>query len=312
MCLGFGIFLNCIKTPIEGSFYHLNSSFEERQEIWDKKNEEFWDYYEQEYSSRDFSNDISVQDSLKLVYKFNYTEEVESTKQLNVTVYNYTSKAVRFQNIGIYLSFRSEPPKYIYFDSSKHDTINSLENSTYSLVVDADFDFNDYIIFAGEVYDLNGNYMGEKGRGSFLYLYENELRKAKLSAIGDAVREQIGERPSPSNETDPQPDYMVKILNNQLAYTLLYIASGFLFMIAVISKIFGVILSKQKPSFTPMVKYVTHVVPVQPEIREVIIKEVHHAPKVHKVTCLHCGSRYKDNLDECPNCGSARIKEEKE
>ena len=26
-----------------------------------------------------------------------------------------------------------------------------------------------------------------------------------------------------------------------------------------------------------------------------------------KVICLHCESRYSDDLDECPNCGSAKI-----
>lgn len=50
---------------------------------------------------------------------------------------------------------------------------------------------------------------------------------------------------------------------------------------------------------------------IKDEIREEIIEELKQKQLSKRTRCAHCGSMYKEILDECPNCGSARIDEDK-
>ena len=138
--------------------------------------------------------------------------------------------------------------------------------------------------------------------------YSNELERTMSSQISKDVYDRIGERPTNENESkNPPPDYMQAIMDARLRYILLYVSAGILFAIGMICR--DAVFMKSHTAFEYVSFPVTTPAPSEPKT-EVIIKEIHHAPKVKKVVCLHCGSRYKDNLDECPNCGSAKIKGE--
>jgi flagellar basal body-associated protein FliL len=44
LCLIFAIVFTCLKTPIDGTIYRINTTQKERETIWEKKRDELFDY----------------------------------------------------------------------------------------------------------------------------------------------------------------------------------------------------------------------------------------------------------------------------
>lgn len=299
ICLTFAIIFTFIKSPIDNSIYYTNTSLEEREEVWEKKQSELYNYYDKLYSPSDFSNKISTSRFMKLLYQITEvtnTQPIGNEKQLSVKIYNYKEDNITILG-AIYLEHKDDALSYIRIDESEDEVFTTKECVEYILFVDADFNIENYTVSAKGVDDDND---GHSDWTIYpITSYDHELERTKAFSIFDQIEGIIGERPTNENESkEPIPQYMVEIMDAKLRYILLYVFSAMFLVLAIVI---------HKPKKHYHIPFATIIEPAPEPKTEVIIKEIHHAPKVTKVTCLHCGSRYKDNLDECPNCGSAKI-----
>lgn len=300
ICLIFAIVFTCIKTPIDGSIYCINTTLEEREEAWDKKYKELFDLYDRTYSASHYENRMTTSTSAKFLYKESYANISDTEKQLTLEVINFTNKNLKILG-AVYIENREDDSIYIRIDESEGNFFSSKDKATYVVTLDASFEMDDYVIRAKGVDEDGDNHSDWK----YVQVtsYEKELERTKTFAISEDIKKGIGEKPTSQNESkEPIPQYMVEILDARLRYILFYIFSATFLVLAIII---------HKPKHTYRKSFIITTEPefVEPQ-PEIIIKEIHHAPKIKKVTCLHCGSRYKDNLDECPNCGSAKIETE--
>ncbi|MBE5755745.1 MAG: hypothetical protein E7341_03635 [Clostridiales bacterium] len=300
ICLIFAIIFTFIKTPIDGSIYCINTTLEEREETWDKKYKEMFDLYDRTYSASHYENRMTTSNFAKFLYKESYAAISNTENQLTLEVINFTDKNLKILG-AVYIENREDDSIYIRIDESEDNFFSSKSKATYVVTVDADFEMDDYVIWARGVDDDGDNH------SDWTYLqvtsYEKELERTKVFSIIGDIEKEIGEKPTSQNESkEPIPRYMVEILDARLRFILFYIFS-------VVFLVLAITIHKPKYTHRRLFAILTEPEFVEPE-PEIIIKEIHHAPKIKKVTCLHCGSRYKDNLDECPNCGSAKIEKE--
>ena len=306
ICLGFAIFFTVLKSPIKDSIYLTNTSLEERQETWENSFDEWYKYYNSRYSPSDFETKLSTSRFLKLLYSVSVNKTSETTKEVSLTIFNYTDSPITMR--GAFYFDRIGDTSSIRVNDSQGKVFTSKEYAQYHITVDNNFNLDDYMIVARGVDDDND---GVNDWDIFpVTSYENELERTKLSQISKDIYDIIGEKPTFDNESkNPLPEYVQAIIDARLRYILLYISAGILFIFGMICR--DSVFMKSHPMFEPITYPIPRPAPSETKT-EVIIKEIHHAPKIKKVVCLHCGSRYKDNLDECPKCGSAKIKGEPE
>jgi len=300
ICFVFAIVFTCIKSPIDGSIYCINTTLEEREEAWEAKRKELFDLYDRTYPASHYENRMTTSRFATLLYKESYSTISADEKQLSLEVINYTEKGIKILG-AIYIENREDDSIYIRIDASEDQYFSSKGKATYTVAVATDFEMEEYVIWAKGIDDDGDNHSDWSALQ--VSSYENELDRTKTFSISADIEKEIGERPTNQNESkEPRPHYMVEITNARLRFVMFYIFSATFLILAIVI---------HKP------KHVYHrplIIAPEPEYvepqPEIIIKEIHHAPKIKKVTCLHCGSRYKDNLDECPNCGSAKIEKE--
>ena len=300
VCFILAIVFMFIKTPIKGSIYRINTTQKQRETTWENKRDELYDYFDKKYPASHFENEIDTSSWTKFLYKFSYSNETVSSKQLNIELFNYSEKTIKILG-SVHVEHRDNLFDY-RITVSQGEVLTVKEAVNYSLIVDSDFDIEDcYISIYNVEYDNDG--IKEE---SFLTakLYEKELERTKTFKIYDKIEEMIGKRPTNEFEsTEPIPDYMVEIKNARLRAFIFFVLSVSFLVLAISVR-------KTRLSGSDLnIEYFSELENDEPE-NEIIIKEIHHAPKVKKVICLHCGSRYKDNHDECPNCGSSKIKDE--
>lgn len=291
-----GVIFTCIKQPIDGSIYYTNTTLEEREKTWEKKYSELFKYYDEQYPASHYENQMETSSFCEFLYKYSYTSETSETKTLVFELYNNSQNSA---TIGaIYIENRENESLY-YKVATTGQTFTSRSSTTYTVEVPSSFEIADYVIWARNV-----NYDGHNWTVLSVDSYQNELERTKTFTISAQVKNMIGERPTNESEsTEPIPGYMQAIINARLTYAMMYIISGILIFVAIFIRERKFVPHRPfefSGSYTPP--------PSQP--KEVIIKEIHHEPKIKRVVCLYCGSRYKDNLDECPNCGSSKIKPE--
>lgn len=309
VCLVLAIIFTCIKTPISGSIYRINTTQKQRERTWENKRDELYDYFDQNYSSSDFEDEIETSIWMKFIYKLSYSNETNDSKQLNIELINYSEKTIKILG-SVHVEHKDDEFDY-RIDGSQDDVLTSKSSVNYSLTVDSDFDIEDCYISIYNI-DYDNDAVKDVTFSTAKHI-EDELERTKTFKIYDEIEEMIGERPTNEYEsTEPIPHYMVEIMNAKLRFIIFYCLTVLFLVLAIVvrkRKTYSYesnISQYTKPSINYDVKPVRDNEPV----REVIIKEIHHAPKIKKVVCLHCGSRYKDNLDECPNCGSSKIENE--
>lgn len=296
-----GIIFTCIKTPIDGYIYRINTSLEEREETWKQRKSELYDYYDQLYPASHYESRMETSRFVKLLYKISFTNEDENTKQLTIEVFNFTETPI---SILWNIKFENrEEKKYYYCNDVRDQVFGVKQSKSYSVIVDKDFDINDYVVWAISIDDDNDGH--KDWDHDIIESYEREMERNKTFSINDDIIEIIGEQPTYENEnTEPIPYYMVEIVNARLRYIFCYIFAVVFLLISIFIR-----KAKSKNYSSSTVYQKSYVPEYTSTTKEVIVKEIHHhTPKTQKVICLYCGSRYNDDLDECPNCGSNKIK----
>ena len=305
LLLGLGLLLTFIQQPIPGSIYKTNTTFEEREELWYAESKRIraeldsilpLSYFERYMEPR--SGSIG-----EVLYKYSIDN---SSNTLSFTLYNNSVNTVKVYSI--YFKNKENSLNEYSVLNIDRDFI-SKDSSTYSIEVDEDFVIDNYIIYCS--YRNNGHLWSQHPISS----YQKELERTKYFTISDMIDEEIGERPDKqkegAEEGDGRPEYMRYIIDARLSYCLCYMGAVLMFIIATVVTFNWHI--DTKPVIAESFDYdYDNSLPVDEIINEIPVSECecrHHHP-VKKVVCLYCGSRYRDDLDECPDCGSSRIKEE--
>lgn len=305
VCLICGIVFTCIKTPIKGSIYRINTTLEEREETFEKKQDELFNYYDALYDASHYEHRMKTSRFVKMLYKTTFSSDNGTTKQLTLEVINFTQTQIKILG-AFYIRDGETRTKYYRIHESEDAVFASRASKVYTVSVASEVNFDDYYIYATSIDDDND------GHSDWQQLpledYYDELERTKTFSIYEDIAEEIGPRPTSENEsTEPVPYYMVAIMNARLRYIMCYIFAVIFLVLAL------TIRGGSSSSTRSYMTYEKSYVPTRTEtVKEIIIKEVHHEPKNKKVICSHCGSRYKDSLDECPNCGSSNTNIEEE
>lgn len=297
------------KMDIEGSIYKTNTTREERELMWQAEFERLYKIYDESTDVKDYEDKMQASSYLNLLYKYTYvdTNPTDSTKELRLEIYNNSKSAVMSMSSIEIEDWYDEI--VIYTLDANERILFSKGTETYILIVPLDFDIDDYNIIATNVKYDNYTY-----NSRYITSYEVELEDTKDAQITLIIYDEIGERPTAEYESqEPIPAYMEDINDNFAVCVILYV-------LAVVFAGFAFILKKrQSTKGNTGLNYagfnnVGNQLDVQnnntndfkQELKEEIIDEIQRK-SIKKVICLHCESRYNDDLDECPNCGSAKI-----
>ncbi|MBQ8425214.1 MAG: hypothetical protein IJX17_04265 [Clostridia bacterium] len=310
----FGIVYCVAQMPIEGSIYKTNTSRPEREEIWEEEFERLYDLYDDENSDlSQYENKIQLSLSLELLYKYSFTDSNTSdgVKTLRLEIINNSKYSVMSMGSIIIETWDDE---IAYSTKASDRILFSNASETYIFIVSDEFDIGEHSISATSV-----KYDNYTFKSWYITSYERELEVTKMNQITLRIYEEIGQRPTVEYEnSDPMPDYLVVINEN------IYTVIGW-FTFAVIFGILAFAVRKRKNKTLNNYSYASNNFDVKTdstivyetyeedsldelkeELKEEIIEEM-NKNSVKKVVCTHCGTRYKDDLDECPNCGSTKI-----
>ena len=297
------------KMPIEGSIYKTNTTREERELMWEAEFERLYKIYDESTDVEYYENKMQVSSFLNLLYKYTYvdTNPTDAVKELRLEIINYSENSVMSMSSIEIENWDDETD--IYTTTANERILFSKGVETYIFIVPLDFNIRDYTVSANNVRYDNYTY-----NSWFITTYERELEVTKSNKITLRIYDEIGERPTVEYETqEPIPDYMADINDNFEVCVILYVLSvvfaGFAFMLK----------KRQSTTSNTGLNYAgfnnvsnqlddqdNNTNDFKQELKEEIIEEIQRK-SVKKVICLHCESRYNDDLDECPNCGSAKI-----
>lgn len=294
-----GIIFTVIKVPIEGTIYKTNTTFEEREQAWNNEYRRLFDLYDATYSPEYFESEMELESGILggLLYKTSTGGSI-----LTIDIYNNATEKTIVYSIRL----KNKVDESYQNITTEQIEIYSRETKSYTITVADGFDMDNYWIICSY------RHKGHLWSGHSLTSYQRELERTKTFEIIDMIEDEIGKRPDKmkenSEDLSERPDYMDDILDARLNYIMCYMFAVLAFIPAIFIGVGGKRQTYALPSYSsePMVEVIIKEVPVEVKHDEEDCK--HH--KIKKVVCLYCGARYKDSLDECPDCGSSRIKEE--
>ena len=286
---------------------------EKDQANWDVMYEEKYEYYDQ-FPDEHFAYKLSKFDDF--FYKYSYSDRDSETKILNMQIIFNSNKVI--ESIGS-LCFTNKDDNIIKYSID----IDSIHRN-WILIVPIKFKIEDFYITVTHVKIKDQlRPIISQSVGS----YAEKLKNSRASIIHRLIIDEIGEYPS---YYDEDGRYIEDFNPAYVACSCMVVASVILGAIGLVLCFYRKSIVNEETDaieesinesqthdyeYEDEIEYESKeyqldeeiIEEIKADIREDIMKEIKEETNIKKVECLHCGSMYKENLDECPNCGSAKI-----